>query len=1092
MRTNYDPMHGLGKEVRLYCLRHITIISAFIAILGVSPSGLGAQSSSTSTFSGSFTSSTGRTIHYRSTIKKDWDTAQPRGLLIFFHGNNYGSEEDMLTSSFSEEALALGLAMVRVASPSSRAEGTPALLFGYDIHSSGTRHWTTLEMRLIHELLQSGVILPNFDIDYDKIIFSGSSQGTCFLAKFIERYAGIYAGGFHAWCGCFWGEPGSSPPRYSTPWMPTYQWTPFSTSFVRSRFRVFVEATTGDFLHKDGVAMTKYYSELLGLETRSDLEAPGGHCAKGATPNLEIWKWLSSISVPHRQKDETDIDGDGLANAVDPDDDNDGALDFIDALPSDPRDWLDTDSDGIGDFEDRDADGDGVDNALDPFSLDPLEWSDIDEDGIGDNLDADDDNDGIPDAMDPKPLQGAKNDQLTFRRVTRGVETFFDRPYPEASVHSRKPESVVYPEPHGDRQSYQYIELGDSANPRFEIMIDRFYRKESCEETLLPALCNPENLNFLYFEHYIDKIWIDRNHNRDLTDDGPPLILARNNRDGGLKPSRPTVTTVLQVPYASGDTFPYGINLWAFPEGLSDGAKYGGASAWTGYVEIAPGRRILVGVVDANLDGLFDSEESPDGFRDLACIDLDRNGVLNECVFELSTTGRFKVVSPVYPGEPFELDGVQHTMWIAPSGHRVTVFPEQARPQTLTKVSGDNQQGLAGEQLAKPFVISVLDEDGAAIAGAVVTFSVTAGGGTLSATSVTTDANGRARTTLTLGSEPGTNTVVATVAGLESETFTATAIEQMAHSLTKVSGDGQEGLAGLALAAPFVVAVLDEDDEAVIGAVVTFAVTGGEGILSATTDTTDANGHATTTLTLILGSDTETNTVAATVEGLEPETFTATAVGQAMPRSLAKVSGDGQESPTGEQLAEPFVVSVLDEDGAAIAGAVVTFSVTAGGGTLSATTDTTDANGQAATRLTLGSDAGTNTVSATVEGLASVTFTATGQEDPLVSLFDTFLGGGKLVALPDSPQLAQNAPNPFNSQTVLAYFLPAASPARVEVFSLSGQRVAVLQQGPQQAGYHRLRWNGRDDAGHPVASGMYLYRLMTEETVLTRKLVLLR
>ncbi len=342
-----------------------------------------------------------------------------------------------------------------------------------------------------------------------------------------------------------------------------------------------------------------------------------------------------------------------------------------------------------------------------------------------------------------------------------------------------------------------------------------------------------------------------------------------------------------------------------------------------------------------------------------------------------------------------------------------------------------------------------------------------------------------------LGSEPGTNTVAATVEGLEAETFTATAIEQTPHSLTKVSGDGQEGLAGIALAAPFVVSVLDEDDEAIAGVVVTFSVTGGGGILSSTTATTDANGQATTTLTLTLGSDAETTTVAATVEGLESVTFTVTAVGQATPDSLAKVSGDGQEGLAGAVLAEPFVVSVLDEDGAAIAGAVVTFSVTAGGGTLSATTATTDANGQARSRLTLGSDAGTNTVSATVEGLEPVTFTATGQKSPFASLFDLF-GGGKLVALPDSPQLAQNAPNPFNSQTVLAYFLPAPGPTHVEVFALNGQRVVVLHQGPQQAGYHRLHWDARDDAGRPVASGMYLYRLVTDEVVLTRKLILLR
>ena len=324
------------------------------------------------------------------------------------------------------------------------------------------------------------------------------------------------------------------------------------------------------------------------------------------------------------------------------------------------------------------------------------------------------------------------------------------------------------------------------------------------------------------------------------------------------------------------------------------------------------------------------------------------------------------------------------------------------------------------------------------------------------------------------------------------------------HSLTKVSGDSQEGPANTQLAAPFVVSVLDEDGAAIAGATVTFSVTAGGGTLSSTTDTnpctiesstssttatTDANGQAATRLTL--GSDAGTNTVAATVEGLESEAFTATAAEQAMPHSLTKVCGEDQEGTASAQLDEQFVVLVSDEDGAAMAGVVVSFAVAAGGGTLSAATATTDATGRAATRLTLGSEPGTNTVEATVDGLEPVTFTATGQESPLASLFDLF-GGGKRVALPDSPQLAQNAPNPFNSQTVFAYFLPAPGPAHVEVFALNGQRVAVLQQGPQQAGYHRLRWNGRDDAGRPVASGMYLYRLVTTEGVLTRKLTLLR
>ena len=101
---------------------------------------------------------------------------------------------------------------------------------------------------------------------------------------------------------------------------------------------------------------------------------------------------------------------------------------------------------------------------------------------------------------------------------------------------------------------------------------------------------------------------------------------------------------------------------------------------------------------------------------------------------------------------------------------------------------------------------------------------------------------------------------------------------------------------------------------------------------------------------------------------------------------------------------------------------------------------------------------------------------------------------GKLAVagLPDSPELQQNAPNPFNSQTVLSYFLPEPGPVRMEILTLTGQRVAVLSRGQQKAGYHRLTWDGLDDAGRPLASGVYLYRLVTTDGVLTRKLVLLR
>ena len=89
------------------------------------------------------------------------------------------------------------------------------------------------------------------------------------------------------------------------------------------------------------------------------------------------------------------------------------------------------------------------------------------------------------------------------------------------------------------------------------------------------------------------------------------------------------------------------------------------------------------------------------------------------------------------------------------------------RATTLLKISGDKQKGAPSDLLANPLVVEVKDQNGNALEGVAVTFTVTAGGGTISTTTDTTDANGHAQTTLTLGSDAGTNTVSVTVAGIE-------------------------------------------------------------------------------------------------------------------------------------------------------------------------------------------------------------------------------------------------------------------------------------------------------------------------------------
>jgi hypothetical protein len=90
-------------------------------------------------------------------------------------------------------------------------------------------------------------------------------------------------------------------------------------------------------------------------------------------------------------------------------------------------------------------------------------------------------------------------------------------------------------------------------------------------------------------------------------------------------------------------------------------------------------------------------------------------------------------------------------------------------------------------------------------------------------------------------------------------------------------------------------------------------------------------------------------------------------------------------------------------------------------------------------------------------------------------------GGNSLSAteaLPASFRLHQNYPNPFNPSTSIAFDLPEAGNVTVKIFNTAGQEVRTLANGSFQAGYQILRWDGRDQSGHVVAAGVYLYRLL--------------
>lgn len=97
------------------------------------------------------------------------------------------------------------------------------------------------------------------------------------------------------------------------------------------------------------------------------------------------------------------------------------------------------------------------------------------------------------------------------------------------------------------------------------------------------------------------------------------------------------------------------------------------------------------------------------------------------------------------------------------------------------------------------------------------------------------------------------------------------------------------------------------------------------------------------------------------------------------------------------------------------------------------------------------------------------------------------------MGIPDEFALRANYPNPFNPSTTIAYQMPEAGRVSLEVYDLTGNVVSTLVSESQPAGYYQTVWNGRDQRGVPVATGVYFYRLQAgAEFVKTHKMVLMK
>jgi hypothetical protein len=126
-----------------------------------------------------------------------------------------------------------------------------------------------------------------------------------------------------------------------------------------------------------------------------------------------------------------------------------------------------------------------------------------------------------------------------------------------------------------------------------------------------------------------------------------------------------------------------------------------------------------------------------------------------------------------------------------------------------------------------------------------------------------------------------------------------------------------------------------------------------------------------------------------------------------------------------------------------------------------------------------------------LEAAAGEVMVARALED-LVSAFSPTTAAPVPATAPQSFRLLPAYPNPFNGTTTIPFDLPSSVEVNLTLYNLTGQRVITLARGMREAGGYSIGWDGMDDAGRALVSGMYFYNLTAGDRSETRKLILLR
>ena len=292
-----------------------------------------------------------------------------------------------------------------------------------------------------------------------------------------------------------------------------------------------------------------------------------------------------------------------------------------------------------------------------------------------------------------------------------------------------------------------------------------------------------------------------------------------------------------------------------------------------------------------------------------------------------------------------------------------------AAPATVALLAGAGQHAPAGRALPQNVIVRVISHRGLPVDGALVTFRLAQGDGALEPASALSDADGRARTSWTLGGLPGSQSLIAAVQHLDSTiVVTAEADPLPANTRAAAVVEHPSAAAATALADPVQLRITDSSGRVLPDLPVSWHAL--DGTVEPLAPRTDSAGIARARWTL--GTMAGTQRLRAQVgtahvgAAIPPVTFTATALAGAAARMIV-VSGDRQRGTVGVPLRRPVVVRVLDAAGNGVADAALAVSVASG--TLLDTLVRTDSTGSAVLRWTLGRSTGSHTLGVHLDGL---------------------------------------------------------------------------------------------------------------------------